>query len=190
MPFGPKNLVDLDTDLSQLVKIPGFPGCYINRQGEVFTIRKLRQFRDRNGYLRVSSGKLRKGVHWLLARAFKAKAESRQSEVRHLDGNPTNNSLSNLAWGTRAENAADMARHGTMKGSKNPRAILDEQKVVEILNLEPDNTAQSIANLLGVSRASVSAVLSGQNWSHFTGIKPKPKKRILAKQAERVLVDL
>src|SRR5271166_1685861 len=28
-------------------------------------------------------------------------------ECRHLDGNPANNRLRNLAWGTRLENAAD-----------------------------------------------------------------------------------
>lgn len=32
--------------------------------------------------------------------------------VRHLDGNPANNALSNLAYGTDAENAADCLRHG------------------------------------------------------------------------------
>ena len=34
-------------------------------------------------------------------------------ETRHLDGDPTNNCLSNLAYGTHAENKLDRARHGT-----------------------------------------------------------------------------
>lgn len=34
-------------------------------------------------------------------------------DIRHLDGDPSNNRLSNLAYGTRAENARDMLRHGT-----------------------------------------------------------------------------
>jgi len=33
-------------------------------------------------------------------------------ETRHLDGNPTHNHLSNLAYGTHRENALDMIRHG------------------------------------------------------------------------------
>lgn len=34
-------------------------------------------------------------------------------QVRHLDGNPANNALSNLAYGTPAENMQDKRRHGT-----------------------------------------------------------------------------
>lgn len=34
-------------------------------------------------------------------------------DVRHLDGDPANNALPNLAYGTRAENMQDKRRHGT-----------------------------------------------------------------------------
>jgi hypothetical protein len=34
-------------------------------------------------------------------------------ETRHLDGDPSNNQLSNLAYGTSSENHLDMVRHGT-----------------------------------------------------------------------------
>lgn len=179
MPFGPNELIELDTDLSRLKKIPSAVGYYINEEGEVFTVRRLRPFTDEDGYLRISTGRLRKAVHWLLARTFLPLPGLGQNEVRHLDGKPSNNTLTNLAWGTRAENAADVARHGTLKGSRNPRAILTETQVVEILNLSDhkDNTPLSISEILGVSRTSVSAVLSGQNWSHFTGIKYEIKKQ-------------
>lgn len=33
-------------------------------------------------------------------------------DVRHLDGNPANNLLENLAYGTRSENCMDALRHG------------------------------------------------------------------------------
>lgn len=33
--------------------------------------------------------------------------------ARHLDGNPQNNSLENLAWGTQKDNEDDKKRHGT-----------------------------------------------------------------------------
>jgi hypothetical protein len=34
-------------------------------------------------------------------------------ETRHMDGNPGNNALGNLAFGTASENAHDRVRHGT-----------------------------------------------------------------------------
>lgn len=42
-------------------------------------------------------------------------------QTRHLDGNPRNNRLDNLCWGTPKENQADRALHGTdNKGERNP----------------------------------------------------------------------
>src|SRR5262245_38045005 len=37
-------------------------------------------------------------------------------ECRHLDGNPQNNHVDNLRWGTSAENTEDQRRHGTLIG--------------------------------------------------------------------------
>ncbi|HEU4342424.1 MAG TPA: HNH endonuclease [Candidatus Binatia bacterium] len=172
MPFGPRDLIDLDCDLSELRKIPGIPGYYINRHGQVFTVRLLKPFRDKQGYARVNSGRLRKAVHWLLAKVFLPPPRTDQKEVRHLDGNPQNNSLDNLAWGTRAENAADMARHGTVKGSNNPRAMLSESEVIEICKLLDNGCKQNeIAAKYKVNKATITAISSGQNWSHITGRK-------------------
>jgi hypothetical protein len=43
-------------------------------------------------------------------------------EVRHLNGVRTNNALTNLAWGTKLENAEDKHRHGTMvRGDRHGR---------------------------------------------------------------------
>ena len=41
--------------------------------------------------------------------------------VRHLDGNPRNNHLDNLAWGTQSANMRDAVRHGTHPGLKKNR---------------------------------------------------------------------
>lgn len=38
-------------------------------------------------------------------------------ETRHLDGNPKNNHVSNLAWGTPKENSHDIDRHGRRHNS-------------------------------------------------------------------------
>lgn len=52
----------------------------------------------------------RVGVHRLVARAFFGDAAG--PLVRHLNGVPSDNRLSNLAYGTWAENNKDTVRHG------------------------------------------------------------------------------
>lgn len=50
-------------------------------------------------------------VHVLVATAFLDRTPE-QLEVRHLDGVKTNNHVSNLAWGTKAQNTLDSVGHG------------------------------------------------------------------------------
>lgn len=68
------------------------------------------------GYLQVclstSLGVQTATVHGLVAWAFCGPRPA-DLEVRHLDGNKLNNAPSNLAYGTRSENAQDAIRHGT-----------------------------------------------------------------------------
>lgn len=51
-------------------------------------------------------------VHVLVAEAFLGPRPEGQ-HVRHLDGNPRNNAVVNLAYGTAAENQQDAIAHGT-----------------------------------------------------------------------------
>ena len=72
--------------------------------------------RDRDGYLSLAmSGGGRRvskaRVHILMLEAFIG--ERPQGQVcRHLDGNPGNNVLTNLRWGTESENQHDAVAHG------------------------------------------------------------------------------
>lgn len=51
-------------------------------------------------------------IHQLVMRAFVGACPEGQ-EVRHLDSAPWNNTLANLAYGTRVENAQDRVQNGT-----------------------------------------------------------------------------
>ncbi|MFC7450554.1 NUMOD4 motif-containing HNH endonuclease [Rhodococcus daqingensis] len=51
-------------------------------------------------------------VHRLVMRAFVGPCPE-GLEVRHLNGDPTDNRLANLAYGTRSENAVDQVDHGS-----------------------------------------------------------------------------
>jgi len=63
-------------------------------------------------------------------------------------------------------------------GSTHKMAKLTEEKVIEIVQLY--NTGkyicQELAELFGVSRLAISAIMRGQNWSHITNIKPEDPK--------------
>ena len=69
--------------------------------------RTLKQKTDRGGYKRVTLWKNRRGkdflVHRLVCAAFHDNPEDKPS-VNHIDGNPANNSASNLEWVTPREN--------------------------------------------------------------------------------------
>jgi hypothetical protein len=60
-------------------------------------------------------------VHQLVMLAFVG-PQPAGSQVRHLDGNPLNNALSNLCYGTPKENGEDAARHGSLAGENNAAA--------------------------------------------------------------------
>jgi len=86
----------------------------------------------------------------------------------HNDGNPANNSDSNLRWDTHAANMEDRRKHGrNVIGIKNASAKLDDQSVIQIRHLHSTGMQQQdIAPLFGVSKQCIQTVCSGENWKH------------------------
>ncbi|WP_407641233.1 HNH endonuclease signature motif containing protein [Aurantiacibacter spongiae] len=86
--------------------------------------------------LTINGKRSRLAVHRLVAREYLSPRPSPAHEVRHLDGDKTNNSVENLAWGTTKENAEDRERHGrTSRGQKHSIAI---KKGLEAANVAAD----------------------------------------------------
>ena len=73
-------------------------------------IRKVRPGKD--GYLTVELCRKTYRVHKLVAEAFVGPRPTAM-DVCHNDGNPINNAVENLRYGTKAENQIDSVRHGT-----------------------------------------------------------------------------
>jgi hypothetical protein len=76
----------------------------------------------RRPYLRVALGCRRGGkvdVHRLVLETFRGQ-KSDGLLSRHLDGQPHNNEVDNLVYGTQQQNIADSKTHGTF----NPRGVL------------------------------------------------------------------
>lgn len=79
----------------------------------------------------------------------------------HIDGNPENNHISNLAWKTPHENYLDKEKHGTVfRGDKNPTAKLSEAQAQEIRELVKTGMPQwRIGEKFGVCQQHISNIL-------------------------------
>lgn len=106
----------------------------------------------------------------LVLLAFAGEPKSGYEFALHNDGDKTDNSLSNLRWGSRSENESDKDIHGTkLRGETANPAKLNESQVLEIKELLRDGqTCASIARQYHVSRNAVSLIKSGKNWSWLT----------------------
>lgn len=100
--------------------VVGYEGRYrVSNQGDVWSVasnRAMRGYVTGAGYRRLS---LSGGgaatfvlVHRVVLEAFVGPCPD-GLVTRHLDGNPLNNALSNLTYGTYTENNLDILRHGT-----------------------------------------------------------------------------
>lgn len=100
-------------------EVPSSPGYYVSDQGNVRGLRGrilAGAYAVRGGYRMVSVGRDRsksrlRMVHHLVLEAFVG-PKPEGMVTRHLNGDPLDNSLVNLRYGTQAENIRDMIEHG------------------------------------------------------------------------------
>ncbi len=104
-------------------------------------------------------------VHQLVLEAFVGPRKEGM-ETRHLDGNPVNNRLENLKWGTHTENMADAVRHGTVpRGEAHCKTTLTESQARKILASK--ETGEVLAERYGVSGSTVCRIRTGRRWKHL-----------------------
>lgn len=169
--------------------VPGYDGWYeVSDQGRVRSWKMpngrppgarrakpvvLRQQRHRFGYLMVTlwkDGAARKDVvHRLVLTSFIGDAPFGH-ECGHLNSDPTDNRLVNLAWVTAVENHAHKKLRGTtLRGEKSPHAKLTAEKVLEMRAMYSAGgiTHACLAKRYGISSAHVSTVINGKRWHHL-----------------------
>ena len=107
--------------------IDGFPGYQVSNTGKVRSYinnrhgvgsepHELKQCTNALGYKSVQLGrKNRRSVHRLVADAYIDNPDDCPL-VRHLDDDPSNNHMSNLAWGNQTDNMQDCVAHGRLVG--------------------------------------------------------------------------
>lgn len=107
-------------EVSNLGRVRGVPRVIIRSNGVPQTIpgRILRPFPSHTGHLRmrVTGGK-DVAVHRAVLLAFVGPPPEGY-EACHINGNPADNRLENLRWGTRSDNLRDAVRHGTHYNAK------------------------------------------------------------------------
>jgi hypothetical protein len=91
--------------------------------------------------------------------------------VRHKCDNPSCVNPYHLETGTAQDNNLDRDIRGrTAKGSKNGRAKLTDEQVLEIL--VDQRLQKEIAEQYGITKDSVGCIKRGKSWGHVTGLKP------------------
>lgn len=147
---------------------PSFPEFEASSLGRVRNseTKRVRQITmDRSRYALVGfrrEGKIvARSLHVLVADAFLGPRPLRH-EVRHLDGDRTNNAPSNLEYGTARENARDRLIHGrNPHGERNGMAKLPEAGVRVIRAAYAAGAANQyeLADLFGISQAQVNNIV-------------------------------
>lgn len=152
--------------------VPDFPGYQVSNLGQVkgrrgSILRGVESGRHHSCRpLLVTLGHRKKVfVHHLVLVAFGFPRPDGMV-CRHLNGNPQDNRLENLQWGTMSENQQDRFLHGTdSSGSKSPNAKLDDVWVTCIRTLHRYGWSDGeIAALSPVSTETIRRARVGVSW--------------------------
>lgn len=166
-------------DAENWKQLPGFEAYEVSDHGNVRRIsqgkgtRPMRQLRpclDHGGRMVFNArkdGKIKQWkVHRAVMQAFCGDCPEGM-EVAHLDGDQTNNRLTNLAYATPVENNSNKVGHGTQpKGVQIWCAKLTEDQVLEIRARSPQISYAKLATEYGVSLMTIAQVITRKTWKH------------------------
>ena len=140
--------------------IPEFPAFEISECGEIRNIETSRSHpvRLNAGYYRTTIRNKTCYVHALVMQAHIGPRPT-GAVVRHLDGNPLNNSVLNLVYGTYTQNRHDMIQHGTYDRKLNPRKVRIIRGLAKI-----GFTQKRISEIFNVHNSLICKILKGAKW--------------------------
>lgn len=131
---------------------------------------------DGSGYLRTmlvnDLGKTETiKVHRLIAKTFIPNPENK-SDVNHINGIKTDNSIINLEWSTRKENVQHAHKNLTWnkaKGESIAQSKLTEKEVIEIRSKFKPRvyTRIKLSKEYNVSEACIKDILYKRSWNHI-----------------------
>ena len=154
---------------------------YATEDGHIYSEhlkRLISEFTDKDGYkkVRLSNGDgTRKvfSVHRLILETFCPNENSSNLQVNHIDGNKTNNCISNLEWVTCKQNIQHgykMGLYHNIGDNNNADHKLCISQVLEIIDLllAHEMTIQQIANKYQVSKFAIESIKYKETWKHLT----------------------
>lgn len=127
---------------------------------QLFSFYLIADFRHRLGFRRF--------IHRLVAEYFIPNPDNKQ-QVNHIDGHKFNNHVSNLEWCTQSENIQHSLQSGLKKsGENNYLAVFSNEQAKWIRSVykpyDKEFGAIPLARALGVSEATVRAIVSGKHY--------------------------
>jgi hypothetical protein len=147
--------------------IPGYEGSYqASNHGEIRSVtreRLLNYTKQRSGHISVKLARVTHYVHALVLLTFvgpKPTSDVR-IECRHLDGNPANNHVHNLKWGTVQENRKDRQRLHEV-------GVFSASQVRDIkIRLRENSQIKVLAAEYGVDRHTISNIKNGKTYANI-----------------------
>lgn len=131
---------------------------------------------DINGYLSINVNYTKDGIiyrrsfryHRLVLSAFVENDDpEHKTQVNHIDGDKTNNAISNLEWCTSQENCDHSVRMGLQPvGEDSYQTIYSKSQIEKVCELLQDGiySPKRIEILTGVNRKAVQSIRTGKKW--------------------------
>lgn len=172
--------------------VEGFEGYYqVSSHGRIKSLRRNhRMSNNRIEYDRSCGGAIRKQgvlalgymcigtcknsikntylVHRMVSIAFIPNPDNKPC-VNHIDGNKTNNHVSNLEWCTYAENTNHAIKKGLMnyaRGEKIYQSRLNEFQV-RVIRKTSDLTHKELGEVFNISRSIITRIKNRDSWRHI-----------------------
>lgn len=184
--------------------IPGWEGLYAaGTDGVIYRMDRaepepLAGSPNSKGYLTVSLSRGQwetHAVHKLVCESFYGPAPFGGAQVRHMDGDQSNNRPENLDWGSQVDNWLDRKAHGGGMGEAHHASKLTRADVEAIRSSSLSQRA--LAKQYGVSQSTISDARKAKTWAeHAPAARNLPAFKMwrpsihMPRWASRLLLDV